>query len=152
MPARPAFRPAAVLRIGGCLLAVALALLLWAGLAAHAADTAATGVLVIDRAVAVQNIKTPVSVTPVAQTVTLPDDWSASRPRFEGNVWYRTAFDRPAGTDTHELMALYIERVCSNLEVYLNGQRIFSGGRMGEPVTRNCHYPQLVTLPGALLR
>ena len=33
----------------------------------------------------------------------------------------------------------------------LNGRRIFSGGRMEEPITRNCHYPQLVTLPGGLL-
>ncbi|MEP7099875.1 MAG: histidine kinase, partial [Burkholderiales bacterium] len=106
----------------------------------------------IDRAVSVQSIGEPGSVTQVSLPVALPDDWAVTRPRFEGTVWYRTGFDRPAGVDSHELMALYIERVCSNVEVYLNGQRIFSGGRMGEPVTRNCHYPQLVTLPGALLQ
>ena len=84
--------------------------------------------------------------------VGLPDDWSRSHPGFEGSVWYRSAFDLPAGTPSNELLALYIERVCSNVEVHLNGVRIFSAGRMSEPVTRNCHYPQLITLPAALLR
>ena len=113
---------------------------------------AAPGVVVIDSALAVQNISTPTTITPVGQLVTLPDDWAQTRPRFEGSVWYRTTFDRPADADPNDLSALYIEQVCSNLEVYLNGQRIFSGGRMGEPVTRNCHYPQLISLPAALLR
>ncbi len=118
--------------------------------AARAADPA---VLVIDRALSVSTATgTPASFTDAALPVKLPDDWSVTRPRFEGSVWYRTSFDRPAGTDPHELMALYIERACSNVEVYLNGQRIFSGGRMTEPVTRNCHYPQLAALPGALLQ
>ncbi len=84
--------------------------------------------------------------------VTLPDDWSDSRPRFDGLVRYRAQFDRPPGTEPNELLALGIERVCSNVEVFLNGQRIYSGGRMTEPVTRNCHYPQLVALPSALLQ
>ena len=110
------------------------------------------GVLRIDRAVAVQSVARPGAVAQIALPVRLPDDWAVTRPRFEGSVWYRTGFDRPAGVDSHEMMALYIERVCSNLELYLNGQRIFSGGRMGEPVTRNCHYPQLIALPAALLQ
>ncbi|HKX44965.1 MAG TPA: ATP-binding protein [Burkholderiaceae bacterium] len=84
--------------------------------------------------------------------VDLPDDWSDSRPRFDGLVRYRAEFDRPAGAEPNELLALYIGRVCSNVEVSLNGQRLYSGGRMTEPVARNCHYAQLVTLPPALLQ
>ena len=118
-------------------------------LGAHAAGAS---VVVIDKALSVATANgAPASFATPALPVNLPDDWAETRPRFEGSVWYRANFDRPAGTDAHELMALYIERVCSNAEIYLNGQRIFSGGRMSEPVTRNCHYPQLVTLPGALL-
>ena len=85
------------------------------------------------------------------QTVALPDDWSESRPRFDGTVLYEIRFDRPAGAEPHELMALYIERACSNLQVVLNGEHLFSGGRMLEPVTRNCQTPQLVNVPGKLL-
>jgi two-component system, NarL family, sensor histidine kinase UhpB len=133
----------------------AVAALMWLAvmlpLAARAADAAP--VLVIDSALSVGIVPgAPPSFGVSALPVTLPDDWAQTRPRFEGNVWYRVGFDRPASVDAQELLALYIERACSNVEVYLNGQRIFSGGRMSEPVTRNCHYPQLVALPGALVR
>ncbi|MES3014096.1 MAG: ATP-binding protein [Pseudomonadota bacterium] len=128
---------------------VALSGWLAPGLPARAADDQ---IVVIDRAVSVQNIVEPGAVRQLTLPVSLPDDWAVTRPRFEGSVWYRTGFDRPAGVDSHELMALSIERICSNAEVYLNGERIFSGGRMGEPVTRNCHYPQLISLPAALLQ
>lgn len=112
---------------------------------AHAA------VLTIDRVLAVQS-DSPHPPTDAAPTlVSLPDDWSASQPDREGSVWYRATFDKPAGVADDDLLALYIERVCINLEVHLNGRRIFSSGRMSEPMTRNCYRPQLVSLPAALL-
>jgi two-component system, NarL family, sensor histidine kinase UhpB len=83
---------------------------------------------------------------------TLPDDWSLSRPGYEGTVWYRASFDAPATGETQALLALYVERVCTNLEVHLNGRRIHSAGRMDEPVTRNCYQPQLVPLPESALQ
>jgi len=82
----------------------------------------------------------------------LPDDWAVSRPGYEGAVWYRVAFDAPPDADPRAVLALYVERVCTNLEVQLNGRPIYSGGSMEEPVARNCYHPQLVPLPAALLR
>lgn len=127
---------------------LALWLVLGLGTWAHAAPVP---VVVIDKALAIQRQGEPVSFVLAPMSVSLPDDWSQTRPRYEGSVLYRTSFERPAGLEPRDLAALYIERVCSNLEVYLNGQRIFSGGSMSEPVARNCYFPQLITLPSALL-
>ena len=85
-----------------------------------------------------------------AARVALPDEWARTRPGFGGTLWYRAAFEPPPLQG--ELLALHIEQVCSNLEVYLNGELVHSGGRMTSPVTSNCNHPQLVTLPAALLR
>jgi two-component system, NarL family, sensor histidine kinase UhpB len=109
----------------------------------------------------VQEITSAVAVNAIAQrfpaevpaaAVELPDDWSTSRPRHDGSVWYRVNFDHVPEDEPNALTALYIRRVCSNAEVLLNGHIVFSGGRMSEPVTRNCYFPQLVTLPPVLLR
>ncbi len=89
----------------------------------------------------------PLPRRPQGNRVRLPDDWWTSRPKEDGPVWYRAATStRPALPN--RLIRSTIERVCSNAEVYLNGQIVLQRRRMGEPITRNCYYPQLAAAAG----
>jgi signal transduction histidine kinase len=87
-----------------------------------------------------------------ARIVALPDEWARSRPGSGGPVWYRIAFDAQGAWNNGELLGLYVERACSAIEVQLNGQRVYLGGRLAPPPSRLCQRPQLVALPAALLR
>lgn len=84
-----------------------------------------------------------------AMDVSLPHEWEASFPHHTGIAEYRLRFAAPAGED---LLAVYVQRACTNLEVRVNGELIGSGGRMEPPFTRNCYYPHLFALPRSLLR
>ncbi len=129
-------------------------LLAWIGplLLAAAALPAAAQTLLIRGALSapghLPSFPDPSSAVPV----TLPDEWVHPRPGSESAAWYRIEFPRMAPPESDDLMALYIEHVCANLEVYLNGSFVHSGGRMSRPLTNNCNHPQLVPLPSALLR
>ena len=85
------------------------------------------------------------------RSVALPDDWARSRPGEGSPIWYRIAFDAPGVRARDELLGLYVERACSNLEVYLNGRKLHGSGRMNVPISSHCQLPQLVALPAALL-
>lgn len=134
------------------LAARALHLCALAGLLAGAALAApvTTQVVTAAQAVASEAEQFPENDPGVAH-VLLPDDWATRAPRLDGSVWYRVRFDPSGGAGRTELLALYVPRVCSNLEVHLNGRLIHRAGSMQEPLTRNCHYPQIVPLPGGLL-
>ena len=91
-----------------------------------------------------------------ARQVSLPDRWDEGRPddpatTVSGSRWYRVTLDRKSIPDAGELLGLYAERACSVLQVHLNGHLVYGGGATQEPVSRQCSYPQLVTLPAALL-
>ena len=89
------------------------------------------------------------------RAVSLPDEWSAGRASAQGELWYRLTLASPTlavqATADNRLYGLYVERACSVLQVWLNGQLLHDGGSFDEPVTRNCHRPQLVSVPAALL-
>lgn len=77
----------------------------------------------------------------------LPDEWTDDSTRVAGQRWYRISFDDPGA----RLPAVYLERICIGAEVWLNGVLIGGSGRMTEPISRNCYYPQLFRIPRNVL-
>jgi signal transduction histidine kinase len=153
---RWATRPALAVQLYG--LVRLCALLLLCGLATASAWAQPSTVLMLSKALSVAEKPGQAPDWAQAQPQALPDDWAdaPARPAAAQQVrWYRLALPGRAATagaaDDSALQGLYVERACSVLQVWLNGQLIHDGGRFTEPVTRHCHRPQLIPVPAALL-
>jgi two-component system, NarL family, sensor histidine kinase UhpB len=120
----------------------------WAGASLGGSASA----LVIDSVLSVAGSAEQFPTDGTALPTALPDDWSVTRPRQDGPVWYRASFDLPAGAVPDQLFALYVERACSHLEVHLNGRRVHGERAAAESLPRNCWHPQRVVLPAAWLK
>ncbi len=117
-----------------------------------AAMSADNAVQSLDQAWAVRSNASRFPAGQGGQLMTLPDEWSKSQPGYQGAIWYRFNFDTGTLPGPDQIMAVQIERACANVEVFLNGQLLYRGGRMSEPYARNCYRSHVVTLPMHLLR
>ena len=135
------------------------AVVLVCGLMAGPARAQPSTVQVLRNALSVAEQPDQAPVWAQARPLSLPDDWAdapSGRLAVQRVRWYRLALpERTAAAgaaDEPALYGLYVERACSVLQVWLNGQLIHDGGHFNEPVTRHCHRPQLISVPTALLR
>jgi two-component system, NarL family, sensor histidine kinase UhpB len=78
----------------------------------------------------------------------LPSEWEALRPAHAGQAWYRIRFDAPPA----DLAAVFIERACTNANIWLNGSLINANGALLDPITRHCYHPYWAAMPVPLLK
>jgi signal transduction histidine kinase len=98
----------------------------------------------LDRALAVASDAQRFPADAAAEAVRLPDEWSLSRPKGAGPVWYRLRFGAaPAASSP---LALYVERACGGLALRLNEELLYR-----DPPVAACRSPLLLQLPSALL-
>lgn len=80
----------------------------------------------------------------------LPHIWKETHPGFEGTMWYRLELDL-AEVPTKP-WAVYIPRVVTNAQVWINGAPLAYTGSMAEPVTRNWYVPLLTPIQPSMMR
>lgn len=81
--------------------------------------------------------------------INLPDNWNLSHPNQGGIGWYH--FDLVLSQSPTDSWGIYLPRLSVNAEVFINGQRVGSGGRFTEPVTHNSYRPLLFPFVASLL-
>jgi len=131
--------------------ALALAALLWLGLAAPPVPAQTQTQAFADALTAEDTGTGRFPVDSAQRVVTLPDEWSRTRPQEDTPLWYRLHFDAAGVVSQPALLGLYIDRACANVEIQLNGQPLHAAGRMTDPISLACQRPLLVPLPAALL-
>lgn len=87
-----------------------------------------------------------------ATVVALPDEWASSRPNESRSGWYRIHFETPAKLGVNQLLGAYVERACTQIEIYLNGQLLYRAGEKKLTLSRQCYLSHVVALPRFLLR
>lgn len=87
------------------------------------------------------------------QEVVLPHIWSENidTQGFYRSHWYKLSFPLSSPKSISEPLGIYLPSVNMNAEVWVNGERVGSGGSMVEPLARNWHRPLLFTVPAAFL-
>lgn len=85
------------------------------------------------------------------KSVTLPDNWHASRPGFSGTVWYRIPFVvAPNAVFTH---ALYMPRNSSGqMTFWVNRHRLSLSNAYGDPRLTELQRPLIYTVPAIMLQ
>jgi two-component system sensor histidine kinase UhpB len=86
----------------------------------------------------------PLPSDPRWRTVALPHIW---RPQDlpAGGGWYR--IELPAGLDSAQAQAVYVQQAHLNAALYLNGIFLGDNGRMTPPVSYSWNYPVYLPLP-----
>lgn len=108
-------------------------------------------VLTLRHAQAVTSDAPQFPVESSSQALTLPDHWARSRPNHSGAVWYRLRFDAgPLQVTTSN--SVYIERVCADFELRLNGVTLRRIHARQESLADHCYAAQLIDLPEGLLQ
>lgn len=106
----------------------------------------------LDQAWVVRSNASQFPVADASLLTNLPDEWTRTQPGYQGAIWYRFNFGSPKTLGADQIMAIHVERACSNVEVHLNGQLLYRGGRMSEPYARNCYRSHVIPVPTFLLR
>ena len=132
----------------------ALALALAAG-AAGAASADDAGVQTLTKAWAVDAPPGRVAPPPadrLGELRALPDVPPTPDRGAAVATWYRAAFELAPGLGDETMLALYVERACSVLEVRVNGQLLARAGDRTRRAGPACLPPQLLPLPPALMQ
>jgi signal transduction histidine kinase len=80
--------------------------------------------------------------------VTLPDNWSARWPGFDGVVWYRLTWNQSAPLDD---VALFVEYLTFAGEIRVNGVLLARDASLVEPLSRMWNVPRYWRLPSPVL-
>ncbi len=85
----------------------------------------------------------------VWKKISLPDDWQ-DRNESAPNGWYRISLH--LNVPPNRLWGIYLPSIVMNAAVFLDNERLGSGGHFADPVARNWNRPLYFSIPNGLLK